>query len=84
MCDYSLSTLSSRPAQEWEEETVTFVRLQNPRGQYRDGVRLRNGVELSLQNLPPGQHLDVLQLSPEIAERGAQDEAAFTQQAFGV
>jgi hypothetical protein len=67
-----------------EEETVTFVRLQNPRGQYRDGVRLRNGVELSLQNLPPGQHLDVLQLSPEIAERGAQDEAAFTQQAFGV
>src|SRR5499427_2735504 len=42
------------------EEEVVFVRLD--RGAYRDGVRFRNGREISLQQLRPGVTVSVMNL----------------------
>jgi hypothetical protein len=42
------------------KEEVTFVRLEH--GPFRDGVRFKNGKELSLQQLKPGVTVTVLKL----------------------
>ncbi|HWP43657.1 MAG TPA: hypothetical protein VNO14_10510, partial [Blastocatellia bacterium] len=47
-----------------EEEEVTFVQLSVEAYRHRDGVRFKNGKEISLQRLPENERVDVLSLSP--------------------
>jgi len=56
-----------------ETEDVTFTQLTAREFSYRDAVRFHNGVALLLQQLEPGQRIDVLSLastepiSPEVS-----------------
>ncbi len=45
------------------EEEVTFTQLSASADRYRDAVRFKNGAEVLLQRLTPGQRVDVLSLS---------------------
>jgi hypothetical protein len=42
------------------DENAVFIRLDS--GSYRDGVRFRNGTEVSLQKFPPGVGFTIKQL----------------------
>ena len=55
------------------QEKVTFVRLEN--GPFRDGVRFRNGREISLQQLKSGVAVSVTRLLEHAAPRFARVEA---------
>jgi hypothetical protein len=48
-------------------EEVTFVRLDH--GPYRDGVKFRNGKEISLQQLTPGVTVTITMLLENAARR---------------
>ncbi len=48
-------------------EEVTFIRLDS--GAYRDGVKFRNGREISLQQLRPGITVSVTKLLEKAAPR---------------
>jgi len=48
-----------------EVEEVTFVQLSADEYTYRDAVRFSNGHKLVLQQLHPGQRVDVLRLSSD-------------------
>jgi hypothetical protein len=50
-------------------EEVTFVQLSANAYQYRDAVRFKNGRELLLQKLRPGQRVDVICLSGTDSEQ---------------
>jgi hypothetical protein len=43
-------------------EDAVFIRLDGDSHSYRDGVRFRNGAEVSLQKFPPGVGFTVKQL----------------------
>jgi hypothetical protein len=53
-------------------EDATFSRLDH--GLHRDGVRFRNGVELSLQSLRPGVTATVTQLLENAAPVAARSD----------
>jgi hypothetical protein len=46
------------------EEEVTFTQLSAEANTYRDAVRFKNGSQLLLQRLEPGQRVEVLSLVP--------------------
>ena len=56
------------------QEEVTFVRLET--GPFHDGVRFRNGREISLQQLKPGVSVSVVKLLERAAPRFAPAEVA--------
>jgi hypothetical protein len=61
-----LSSIPVKTRRQWgllENEEVTFVQRSGGEFTYRDGVRLRSGVELSLQSVPPGVRVQVLSTS---------------------
>lgn len=57
------------------EEEVTFTQLSASANCHRDAVRFKNGVELLLQNLTPGQHVRVVSLSLKEETETARKEA---------
>jgi hypothetical protein len=50
------------------DEAVTFRQLSLNVHTYRDAVEFRNGVRIRLQELEDGQLVEVVALSPEMAE----------------